>query len=147
MNEEQESAGLDDFTRKYLYILVGLVLVGFIWWLSSLDFRVSEINEQLGADAELAAYPYPFRVMSLENGVAHVSSPRSAQLSAIQSLRIMFPQLQHKDVVSDEMMAAQEELARVQAHAGQLVKSHDDINKVRWVLDKQWLANHGVYVD
>ncbi len=147
MNEEQESAGLDDFTRKYLYILVGLVLVGFIWWLSSLDFRVSEINEQLEADAELAAYPYPFRVMSLENGVAHVSSPRSAQLSAIQSLRIMFPQLQHKDVVSDEMMAAQEELARVQAHAGQLVKSHDDINKVRWVLDKQWLANHGVYVD
>jgi len=147
MNEEQESSGLDNFTRKYLYGLAGLALVAFVLWLSSLDFRVSEINELLEADAELAAYPFPFRVISLEDGVAQVSSPRSAQLSAIQSLRVMFPALQQQDAVSDEMMAAQEALARVQSHAAKLVKSQEDVSRIRWVLDKQWLAGHGVYVD
>ncbi|MEH6357655.1 MAG: hypothetical protein V7745_01610 [Pseudomonadales bacterium] len=147
MDEKQESAGLDGFTRNYLYILVGLVLVGFVLWLSSLDFRVSEVNELLEADAELTAYPYPFRVVSLENGVAQVSSPRSAKLSAVQSLRVMYPALQKRSAVSDEMMAAQEELARVQSYAGKLVKSQEDVSAVRWVLDQRWLANHGVRVD
>jgi hypothetical protein len=147
MNNVQKSAGLDDFTRKYLYGLVVLVLVGFVWWLSSLDFRVREMNELLKADAELAAYPYPFRVVSLENGVAQVSSPRSASMSAIQSLRIMYPDLQQNSAVSGEMMAAQEELARVQSYAGKLVKSQEDVNSVRWVLDQRWLENHGVYVE
>jgi len=147
MNENQEREGLDNFTRKYLYGLAGLAVIGFVLWLSSLDFRAGEINDLLEADAELAAYPYPFRVMSLENGVAQVSSPRSAQLSAIQSLRVMFPELQQKDAVSDEMMAAQEALASMQARAGQLVKSQTDVNRIRWVLDKQWLSSHGVYID
>ncbi len=147
MDSNYESAGLDNFTRKYLYGLATLAVIAFVLWLSSLDFRVSEINDLLEADAELAAYPYPFRVMSLEDGVAQVSSPRSAQLSAIQSLRVMFPELQQKDAVSDEMMAAQEALASMQARAGQLVKSQTDVNSIRWVLDKQWLSSHGVYVD
>jgi hypothetical protein len=147
MNDEQESTGLDSFTRKYLYVLAGLALIGFVLWLSSLDFRVSEINKLLEADAELAAYPYPFRVMSLENGVAQMSSPRSAQLSAIQSLRVMFPELKQHSAVSDEMVAAQEELARVQAYAANLVTREEDVSRVRWVLDKQWLASHGVNVN
>lgn len=147
MNEKQKSTGLDDFTRNYLYVLVVVVLVGFVWWLSSLDFRVREVNELLKADAELVAYPYPFRVVSLEKGVAQVSSPRSAKLSAIQSLRVMYPELKQRSAVSNEMVAAQEELARVQSHAAKLVKSQEDVNTVRWVLDQRWLANHGVQVD
>lgn len=147
MTETQKNTGLDNFTRNYLYVLVALVLVGFVWWLSSLDFRVRELNDLLKADAELAAYPYPFRVLSLEKGVAQVSSPRSAKLSAIQSLRVMYPELQHSSAVSDKMMAAQEELARVQSYAGGLVKSQEDVNAIRWVLDQRWLANHGVNVD
>jgi len=147
MTKNQPSPRLDNFTRNYLYILMGLALVGFIWWLSSLDFRVSEINELLEADTELAAYPYPFRVVSLEKGVAEVSSPRSAKLSAIQSLRVMYPKLKQHNAVSDEMVAAQKELARVQSHAGQLVKSQEDVKAIRWVLDQRWLAKHGVYAD
>lgn len=147
MNNIQQSQGLDDFTRYYLFALAGLVMLGLVWWLSSLDFRVSEINNLLEADAELLAYPYPFRVMSLDKGVAQVSSPRSAKLSAIQSLRVMYPQLQQSSVMSDEMMTAQQELARVQAYAAELVKSQEDVRSVRWVLDERWLANHGVRVD
>lgn len=146
MNDEQEVAGLDDFTRKYLYFLVGLALVGFVWWLSGLDFRVREVNQLLKADAQLAAYPYPFRVMSIENGAAKMSSPRSARLSAIQSLRVIYPELQQLSAVSDEMMAAQKELARVQSYAAKLVKGQEDVSSVRWVLDLQWLENHGVHV-
>lgn len=147
MNEQQKNTRLDNFTRNYLYVLAGLVLIGFIWWLSSLDFRVREINKLLDADPELAAYPYPFRVISLEKGVAKMSSPRSAKVSAIQSLRLMYPELQQRSAVSDEMMSAQEELARVQSNAGELVKSQEDVSSVHWVLDQRWLANQGVIVD
>lgn len=147
MTKNQQKPELDNFTRNYLYILMGLALIGVIWWLSNLDFRVIEINELLEADTELAAYPYPFRVKSLENGVAEVSSPRSAKLSAIQSLRVMYPELKQHNAVSDEMVAAQKELARVQSYAGQLVKRQEDVKTIRWILDQQWLAKHGIYVE
>jgi hypothetical protein len=147
VNEKPSNNGLDNFTRRYLYVLTGLLILGLIGWLSSLDFRVREINQLLEADTELAAYPYPFRVISLDNGVAQLSSPRSAQLSAIQSLRVMYPKLQNKSAVSDEMMAAQEMLAHVQSKASKLVKNQADVNSVRWVLDERWLSNHGVHVN
>lgn len=146
MSENQKEKGMDDFTRKYLYFLMGLVFIGCVWWLSSLDFRAGEINKLLESDSDIAAYPYPFHVISLEKGIAHVSSPRSAQFSAVQSLRIMYPALKQSSAVSDEVMIAQEELARIQSHVGKLVKSQEDVNSVRWVLDKQWLTEHGVHI-
>lgn len=146
MSDRQVGRGMDDFTRKYLYFLVGIVFIGAIWWLSSLDFRAREINALLQADSDIAAYPYPFHVISLEEGIAQVSSPRSAQLSAIQSLRILYPALKQSSAVSDEMMEAQTELARIQSKVGKLVKSQEDVNSVRWVLDEQWLIEHGIQV-
>ncbi|WP_144822680.1 hypothetical protein [Marinobacter piscensis] len=147
MTNTEKTTGLDSFTRKYLYVLAGLALVGFVLWLGSYDFRVGEINSVLEADSELAAYPFPFRVLTLENGVARMSSSRSAQLSVIQSLRVMFPELQQKDPMSDEMMAAQVELARLQSRAAELVTKESDVTSVRWVLDKAWLAKRGIYVE
>lgn len=146
MNDNQQAAGMDDFTRKYLYFLASVVFVGLIWWMSSLDFRARQINTLINADAELSVYPYSFRVLSVKEGVAELSSPRSAEFSAIQSLRIMFPELKEASAVSDEMMAAQKELARVQSSAGKLVKSQEGIHTVRWVLDAQWLSEHGMSV-
>lgn len=146
MADSQNTDGMDDFVRRYLYILLGIAVAGIIWWLSSLDFRVSELNDLLEQDAELAAYPYTFKVISLDNGVAEISSPRSAQMSAIQSLRIMYPELSHASAVSDEMMAAQEELARVQSQAGKFIGQQQDVRSVRWTLDTRWLAEYGVYV-
>lgn len=146
MNDQQASSGMDDFTKKYLYFLIGLALVGLIWWLSSLDFRAGEINDILAADSDIAAYPYPFRVISVTKGVAKVSSPRSAELSALQSLRAMFPELKTSDPMSDEVMAAQKELARVQSHAAKLIKRQDDVVTISWVLDTQWLSEHGIQV-
>lgn len=147
MNEEQESTGMDDFTRRYLYVLLMIVLAGFVWWFSSLDFRVGAINKVLKADVELSSYEYQFRVVSLNEGVAQVSSPRSAELPAIQSLRIMFPELQNSSVASKEAMAAQDELARMQKRAGKLVEEQEHVSSVRWILDRKWLAKNGVYIE
>jgi hypothetical protein len=143
---EHAAGKLDSFTRRYLLVLGALAVVGLGWWITSLDTRVGQINDLLRADAELSSYPYTFRVLSLENGIADVSSPRSAQMSAIQGLRILFPRLQSASAVSAEMMAAQERLARVQSRAGELVLQQEGVNHVRWVLDEPWLARHGVYV-
>lgn len=147
MTQEQETTGMDDFTRRYLYVLLMVVFAGCVWWLSSLDFRAGAINKVLKADAELSSYEYQFRVISLKEGVAQVSSPRSAELPAIQSLRIMYPELQQSSVTSEEVKAAQDKLARMQSYAAELVTSQEGVTTVRWVLDRKWLAKHGVYVD
>lgn len=147
MNENQQNTGMDDFTRKYLYVLLALALAGCIWWLGGLDSKVSTLNKALKADDELANYSYQFRAISLKDGVAQISSPRSPDMPAIQSLRIMFPELQHSSVASEEVMAAQDELARMQKRAGALVESQDGVKTIRWVLDQKWFAKHGVFVD
>ncbi|RLQ23267.1 hypothetical protein DWB85_03955 [Seongchinamella sediminis] len=117
-----------------------------MWWLFTLDYRVAELNDLLEADEQLAAYPYQFRVLSLDNGSARMSSPRSAQMSAIQGLRILFPQLTTASADSAEMLAAQVKLARTQSRAAALVSAEADVNRVIWVLDERWLGSHGVYV-
>lgn len=146
MVDKNETRSVDSFTRRYIYFLGALIVAGLLWWLANLDFRVAQLNDLLEADDQLAAYPYQFRVLSLENGVAGMSSPRSAQMSAIQGLRIMFPELVNASAVSSQMMAAQEELARVQSHAGKLVGEQPDVRRVQWILDERWLAEHGVFV-
>lgn len=146
MAEHKQRKRLDGFARRYLYVLSGLLFAGIVWWISNLDFRVAELNELLEADPTLASYPYPFRVLSLENGIARMTSPRSAQMSAIQSLRIMFPELQHSSALSDEMQAAQQRLATIQSSAAKVVGSQEDVSRVQWILDERWLAEHGVFV-
>lgn len=143
---EQQPAGMDPFIRRYVIVLVAAAAVGLLWWLGSIDQRVSELNIMLERDETVSAYPYSFRVLALENGVAEMSSPRSARMSAIQGLRILFPELQNESAVSPKMVLAQEELARVQSHAAKLVSDQADVRSVRWVLDEQWLAGFGVYV-
>ena len=138
---------MDDFSRRYIYLLGAVCLAGMLWWLSSLDFRVSALNDILAADEQLAAYPYEFRVLSLREGVAEMSSPRSPRASAVQSLRIMFPGLANAGALSDEMVAAQRQLAQVQSRAGNLIGEQEDVRKVRWILDERWLSNHGAYID
>ncbi|WP_205422655.1 hypothetical protein [Seongchinamella sediminis] len=146
MNQPRQTSGLDEFSRRYLYLLAGVVAIGLLWWLFTLDYRVAELNDLLEADEQLAAYPYQFRVLSLDNGSARMSSPRSAQMSAIQGLRILFPQLTTASADSAEMLAAQVKLARTQSRAAALVSAEADVNRVIWVLDERWLGSHGVYV-
>ena len=106
-----------------------------------------DVLDQVLADPELAAYPYQFEVISLQDGVAEMSSPRSAQVPVSQFLRLVYPQLANTSVTDDAMMAAQDTLATLQSRAAKLVASQGDVNSVRWTLDREWYAYHGIYLD
>jgi hypothetical protein len=137
---------MDRFTRNYL-IFLGLLGAGALaWWISSWNPRVGEINDLLEADPKLSAYPYQFRVVSLEKGIAKISSPRSFDVPVIKFLAAIRPDLAHKPQDHPEVMAAQAELATHQKRAGKLVQEQADVKQVRWTLDRDWWAERGVFV-
>jgi hypothetical protein len=101
----------------------------------------------LEEDPTLAEYPYPFRLRSLDDGVATLWSPRNFQVPAIQFLAIVHPGLAGLAQDDPKVMAAQQKLIEHQKHAQALVLSLPDVERVDWVLDTQWLASHGVQVN
>jgi len=144
-NEEaQASGGMDAFTRKYLIFLGVLAVLILGLWLSGRDTRVADINGMLASDSQLAAYPYPFRVLSLENGVAAISTPRSFKVPVIQFLGFIQPELKGKAQDDPAVIAAQEDLVRHQKRAMELVQGQPDVRSVRWVLDENWYLSKGI---
>jgi hypothetical protein len=102
------------------------------------------LNKLLAADAELAAYPYAFRVISVENGVATMKSPRSFEVPVARFLAVIEPQLAGKDPEHPDMVAAQARLAEHQKRAQAIVEAQPEVSSVRWVLDRDWYAARGV---
>jgi len=138
---------MDSFAKKYLIGLIAvLVLAAGAWYLNR-DTRVADINAMLAADSVLAGYPYPFRVRSLQNGVAIMGSPRTADVPVMQFLRTAFPELRETAVNDAAMMAAQDRLVEKQSRAAELVQGEDDVNAVRWELDERWYNEHGVFLN
>jgi hypothetical protein len=142
-----DSPGLDQFTKWYLAGLLIVTVLGLGWWFSGWDARVSQLNVILEVDTETAAYPYRFKVLSLENGIAEISSPRSAKVPVIQFLHIAYPELRNYGVLDEPVMAAQDKLAAIQARVGKLVSDQADVKSIRWSIDRQWYASQGVYLD
>ena len=141
--QEQEQ-GLDRFTRNYLIglgVVAGIVLLA---WIASWNPRVGEINDLLEKDPLVAAYPYRFHVLALENGVAQVSTPRSFEVPVIRFLGIIRPELRGKAQDDPALMQAQADLVKVQKRVAAIVRSQPDVKRVRWVLDREWYADHGI---
>lgn len=138
---------MDRFTRIYS-IVIGLVIIGAValWAGSAWKPDVWELNRLLGSDAQLASYPYQFRVVSLENGVAAISTPRSFELPAIRFLEIIHPNLANRADNDPEVIAAQQDLIDHQKRAQGLILAQPQVESVRWELDTQWLAARGVSV-
>ena len=148
MNEKSnvtKSAGMDRFTKNYLIFLGVIAIAVMAWWVWSWNPRVGEINDILESDPKLSEYPYEFRVISLENGVAKISSPRSFDVPVMRVLSVLHPRLRGKEQDHPDMMAAQAELATHQKWAGKLVQDHEDVNSVHWTLDEDWLNAHGIF--
>jgi len=135
---------MDRFTRNYLIGLGVIALLGAAWWLTTLDFRAGELNRILDDDPLVAGYVYQFRVRSVQNGVAEMYTPRSAEVSAMRFLGLVRPELKRLGSEDAEMIAAEQELARVQAHARSLILEQPDVDRVRWVLDRGWYEGRGV---
>ncbi|TVQ91163.1 MAG: hypothetical protein EA400_05505 [Chromatiaceae bacterium] len=136
---------MDRFTRNYSIVLglVILLLLG-LWIKSAWQPRVWELNRLLAADQQLASYPYQFRVRDLDDGAATLSSPRAFQIPVIRFIGIIHPELAALDQDDPRVVAAQQALIEHQQRALELVLAQPDVAEVRWALDVQWLADHGV---
>ena len=106
--------------------------------------EVKAINQQLQADKELAQYPYHFRVITINDGIATVTSPRSAQLSVLHAMKIIHPDYANKDPDSPEMINAQKELGRLQEKAADIIKAAPEVSSIKWQIDKAWFDGHGI---
>ena len=138
---------LDKGTKIYAAVLGGVVLLGLVAWLLTLDPRLGEIDRMLQADPEIAAYPYHFHVLEIQKTTAVVSTPRTPAVPAVRFLAIIKPSLSGKDEQDPEVIAAEKELAKVQAKVRKLILSRPDIENVRWRIDKEWFADKGVWLE
>ncbi len=138
---------LDRGTKIYAGIIGSMLLIGVMFWLFTLDFRVGEIDELLQQDPDIAAYPYKFKALRINGKTAVMSSPRSNRMPAVRFLAIIKPSLAHKSDQDPAMIAAQKELGALQSKVRKLVLTRNDIEKVSWHLDKQWYADRGILVD
>jgi gamma-glutamyltranspeptidase len=134
---------MDRFTRNYIVVLAVIGLAALVWALYE-DPKVAELNDLLEADTALAAYAYQFRVLRLENGIATMSTPRSSAFPVYRALGILHPPLAGRSQDDPDLMKAQAELARLQKRARAMVVASPGVNNVRWELDDDWLAQHGV---
>ena len=124
-----------------LLIAIGCVILFKIFYEPS-DVRA--LNALLKQDEQLSAYPYQFRVLGLENGLATVTSPRSASVPVPMIISIIEPSLSGVSVTDERFFAAQQRLADMQARAHTLVVSSAKVDRVIWKLDEAWLQSNGV---
>lgn len=134
---------MDSFTRNYS-IFLAIAVLGLMFWFLYEDPQVGTLNELLAADAEVATYPYRFRVFRLENGVAIMGTPRSEDFPAFRALALLFPELDGLEQDAPELMDAQQEMARIQERARTIVLGSGKVSRVFWELDSDWLTASGV---
>lgn len=134
---------MDRFTRNYSIGLAVVVVAALIWVFYESP-AVGRLNAMLAENADLAQYPYRFRVVNLENGVATMSTPRSAEFPAYRALQILYPELRDQSPDSPAMLNAQQEMARLQGVAREVVTDSNDVRSVVWKLDENWLRSEGI---
>ncbi len=106
--------------------------------------EVRALNAVLKQDDKLNSYPYRFRVLAVNNGVAVMTSPRSADVPVPVIIKVIDPSLQNVSVSEERFFEAQQTLADLQAYAREQVMAQEGISRVIWKLDEEWLLSHGV---
>ena len=137
---------MDKFTRIYslALLVIGLgVLIGILYERPI----VSELNAVLKSNEVLSKYSYRFRVTKVEQGIASMTTPRSAEFPTSLALPLLYVELRDEKTDSETFLEAQQEMARVQGIAKKLVTRHADITGVVWTLDTKWLRNNGINPD
>jgi hypothetical protein len=138
---------LDRGTKIYAAVLASILLIGLLTWISTLDFRLGEIDEMLQNDPEIANYPYPFRALEISGSTAFISTPRSSAVPAVKFLSIIKPGLRNKSEQDPAVIKAQKELGAIQSRVRKRILERKDINSVKWRIDKEWYANRGVWLE
>ncbi|MET0079618.1 MAG: hypothetical protein ABW119_14220 [Candidatus Thiodiazotropha lotti] len=60
---------------------------------------------------------------------------------------MIFPRLSRKSEQDPAVIAAQQQLGKIQGKVRELVLSRQDIERVSWRIDKAWYAQKGVMID
>lgn len=135
--------------KTWHWILLALALFFTAdWAIRRPDSRARELNQVLEATASepLKAYPYPFRVLRVEQGMAVMGTPRNFDVPAFRVIAVLYPDINVKDPNNPAFVEAQQTLAARQTEARLIVSAQPGIKGVKWELDKTWLAAHGVDV-
>jgi hypothetical protein len=134
--------------KRYWAILVVLFLIGLDWSIRAPDSRSRGLTATIEAQASapLKDYPYAFRVMKVEGETAVMSTPRNVEVPAFKALGVLYPQIDTRNPNDPAFIAAEQLLGRVQAEARAIVLAQPGIKAVRWELDRDWLAAHGIEV-
>ena len=129
-------------------VAIIVALVALDWVISAPDSRSRELTQTIAdkGSADLRAYPYPFRVLKVENGVAYMTTPRSFDVPAARLIKRLYPDINTKDPNDPEFVAAEKHLAAIQGEAQEIVSSQPGIKSVRWKIDRDWLVAHGIEV-
>ncbi len=136
-------AKLDRGTKIYAAVLLALVAALVVAVLYQPP-EVRKLNSRLEADPLVSAFPYPFRVVRLENGIAVMSTPRSTEVPVAEVLARIFPEVSGASPDSPRFQKAQRRLAQAQKRAKALVVADSKVRGVRWELDRDWLIRHGI---
>jgi len=127
-------------------VIVVVLAAALLFYTRQPSPQVRQLNAQLASDAKLAAYPYPFRVLSMDAGTAVMSTPRSPQMSVQQMIKAIDPSLENIAVDDPRFRAAQQTLAEHQQHAASVVMDSELVDNIEWELDTRWLSEHGIVV-
>ena len=92
--------------------------------------QVSDLNDLLEQDIEVAGYPYQFQVLRIQNSITTISKPRSTNIPVYRTLGILFPHLENRAQDDPDAMEAQQELARIQKRARAIVIESDKVKSV-----------------
>jgi len=126
------------------FVLVMLVAAVFVSWLGWRGLEVIRLNDAIRTDQMLGSYPYPFRVLRVDGGVAVMSTLRSRRMSTQQALGYLFPELRNLRDSEPRVQRAERKYARLQARASQIVLASPGIDRVRWELDENWYYLQGL---
>jgi hypothetical protein len=134
---------MDRGTRIYAGLLLAIVLVLLMLaFYQPADVRA--LNRVLENDTEVSAYPYPFRVLRVEQATAVMGTPRSAVMPVARMIAAVAPGAAGLSVTDPVYLRAQQRLADTQTRARSLVLADAAIERVRWELDETWLTGHGI---
>ncbi|MBK5914019.1 hypothetical protein [Rhodocyclus purpureus] len=127
---------------------VVVALLALNWFISAPDSRSRELTQAIETQgsAELKAYPYQFRVLKVENGVAYMTTPRSFDVPAAKLIGRLFPEINTNDPNDPGFVAAEKHLAAIQGEAQKIVASQPGIKAVQWKIDRDWLTSHSIEV-
>lgn len=136
---------MDRGTKIYglilLSVCIGLIIIFFYQ-----TPEVRKLNQKLDSNTRIHNFPYHFKVLHINNGIAVINSPISTEVSCGKVIGLIFPQVKSLSMLSEDYQQAREQLASVQTLIEKTVLAEPDIRQVQWELDRGWLIQNGVNI-